>query len=196
MTSFEFEASPTPIVVQATIGYELRGIRDFLMLWGATVEQSARQISAFLYIGAGETPFAQATIVFAGDDTDAAAAALSPFVALPTARGRRAEVTPYANVPITTDAPHCGQQPSLLHTGLVVHLDDPVASRAAALLTGGSVEMVQIRSVSGAINDVPADATAYAHRHQNFSVTAVTRGDAGGFSLAWEPVREAMDGCI
>jgi len=29
--------------------------------------------------------------------------------------------------------------------------------------------MVQIRSVGGAINDVAPGATAYAHRHKNFS---------------------------
>lgn len=194
-TSFEFEASQTPIVVLATIAYELRDPQEFLSLWGSTVEQSPRRVSAFLYIGAGETPFAQATVVFAGDDTKAASAALSPFVALPGVRGQRAQVTPYANVPITTDAPHRGQQPTpLVHTGLAVHLDDRVASRIAALLASGSVQMLQIRSVGGAINDVPADATAYAHRHHNFSVTAVTLGDAPRFDLAWEPVREVMDG--
>ncbi|WP_309620579.1 hypothetical protein, partial [Salinibacterium sp.] len=50
--------------------------------------------------------------------------------------------------------------------------------------------MVQIRSVGGAINDVSADATAYAHRHQNFSIAVVTsRRD-----LAWASVQDVMDG--
>jgi FAD/FMN-containing dehydrogenase len=193
-TSFEFEASPTPIVVQATIAYDLGNPREFLSLWGSTVEQSPRQISAFLYIGAGEAPFAQATIVFAGDDTDTASEALGPFVTLPGMRGHRAHLTPYASVPLTTDAPHAGQQQVSAHTGLAVHLGEPVASSVSTLLGGGSVDMVQIRSVGGAINDVPADATAYAHRHQNFSVTAVSAGEAARFDRAWDPVREVMDG--
>jgi hypothetical protein len=54
--------------------------------------------------------------------------------------------------------------------------------------------MVQIRSAGGAVNDVPADATAYAHRHQNFSVTAVSTGDRGAFADAWRPLRSLMDG--
>lgn len=54
--------------------------------------------------------------------------------------------------------------------------------------------MVQIRSVGGAINDVPADATAYAHRHQNFSVTAVSYAERSALDAAWAPVRERMDG--
>ena len=55
-------------------------------------------------------------------------------------------------------------------------------------------EMLQIRSVGGAVNDVPPEATAYAHRHQNFSVTAVSRHDQAGFDAGWSVVRESMDG--
>ena len=33
---------------------------------------------------------------------------------------------------------------------------------------------MQLRQVGGAVNDVPADATAYAHRHQNFSLAAMS----------------------
>ncbi len=33
--------------------------------------------------------------------------------------------------------------------------------------------MMQIRSVGGAVNDLAAEATAYAHRHQNFAASAV-----------------------
>jgi FAD/FMN-containing dehydrogenase len=54
--------------------------------------------------------------------------------------------------------------------------------------------MVQVRSAGGAINDVPADATAYAHRHQQFSVTAISgRGDERFFA-AWGALQPSMDG--
>jgi hypothetical protein len=33
--------------------------------------------------------------------------------------------------------------------------------------------MVQLRAVGGAVNDLAPDATAYAHRHQQFSLNAV-----------------------
>jgi FAD/FMN-containing dehydrogenase len=54
--------------------------------------------------------------------------------------------------------------------------------------------MVQIRSAGGAINDVPADATAYAHRHQNFSLTAVSTEPKNRFDAAWAPVKNHIDG--
>jgi FAD/FMN-containing dehydrogenase len=48
--------------------------------------------------------------------------------------------------------------------------------------------------VGGAIKDVPAGATKYAHRHQNFSITAVAAGRSARFDAAWDRVRPAMDG--
>jgi hypothetical protein len=54
--------------------------------------------------------------------------------------------------------------------------------------------MLQIRSAGGAVNEVPADATACAHRHQNFSVTAVSVGDWGCFDRTRELVHQLMDG--
>jgi len=194
VTSFEFEASTTPVVAQATIAYQLRDTADFLNRWGALVEQSPREISAFLYMAAGSAPFAQATVVYASDDADAALTALTPFTELPGMAGQRAQIMPYAAVPLTTDAPHSGQQRAFTHTGLVDHLDRDVSGGLAALLAEGSTQMVQIRSAGGAINDVAQDATAYAHRHQNFSVTAIASVDSPRFAAAWEPVHALMTG--
>ncbi|WP_382303619.1 FAD-binding oxidoreductase [Herbiconiux sp. UC225_62] len=194
VTSFEFEAAATPVVAQATIAYQLNDVAGFLESWGELVEQSPREISAFLYMGAGSVPFAQATVVFASDDADAALAALTPFTELPGMAGQRAQIVPYAAVPLTTDAPHSGQQRAFTHTGLVDHLDRAVARRLATLLAEGSTQMVQIRSAGGAINDVPSEATAYAHRHQNFSVTAIAGADSPRFAAAWEPVHALMTG--
>ncbi|WP_309620580.1 SDR family oxidoreductase [Salinibacterium sp.] len=52
-------------------------------LEGSGRRNAPRQDSAFLYVGRGGTPFAQANIVFAGDDSDAASPALQPFLGLP-----------------------------------------------------------------------------------------------------------------
>jgi FAD/FMN-containing dehydrogenase len=192
VTSFEFRAAPTPDVVLASFAYALTDPAAFLQQWGSTVEAAPRAISAFLYVMGGE--FAQATVVYAGTDTDAAARALTPFASLPGVVGQRAQVAPYPSVPLTTGAPHTGQQQATTRTGLAVHLDRALAGRLAAALRGGAVQMLQVRSAGGAINDVAEDATAYAHRHQNFSVTAVTTGPRGALDAAWDPVFALMDG--
>jgi FAD/FMN-containing dehydrogenase len=194
VTAVEIEAAPTPVVAQVVAAYQPGDLASFLRNWGTVVETAPGEVSAFLYIGAGATTFAQATIVYAGDDAEAAASAFRPFMRLPGLAGQRAELVAYPDVLLTTGAPHAGQQRAITHTGLAVHLDDGLAARLADLLRGGGADMLQIRSAGGAINEVHPGATAYAHRHQNFSVTAVAAGDQRRFDAAWEPVHELMDG--
>ena len=103
-------------------------------------------------------------------------------------------MVPYPAVLLTSGAPHVGQQPAVMHTALVEHLDDDLAADIGELLASNGAQMIQIRSAGGAINDVPADATAYAHRAQNFSVTAVADHASQAFDDAWEPIRARRDG--
>jgi FAD/FMN-containing dehydrogenase len=192
--AFEFEASTSAEVAQARLAYAPRDLAGFLEQWGAAVEAAPREISAFLYLFGGPQPFAQATVVFAGTDADAAARAIEPFLALPGLAGQRAALTPYAEVPLTSGAAHTGQQRARTHTGLAVHLDPALSLRLAALMAGGGVDMLQIRSAGGAVNDVAPEATAYAHRHQNFSITAVSTLGRDAFDAGWAPAFALMDG--
>jgi FAD/FMN-containing dehydrogenase len=194
VTSFELEASPTPVVGQATFAYRLSDPAGFLERWGRTVEAAPRAVSAFLYVFGGPEPFAQATVVVASDDVAVVTAGLEPFAALPGLAGQRAALVPYANVPLTSGAPHTGQQRATTHSGFVDHLDTDTARAVAAGLRSG-FDMVQVRSVGGAVNDVPADATAYAHRHQQLLLTPVSAaGPNPRFEAAWEPVHARTDG--
>ncbi|MCS5495416.1 MULTISPECIES: FAD-binding oxidoreductase [Curtobacterium] len=194
VTSFEFEAAVVPAVVQVTAVYRPDDVAAFLVRWGSIVESAPRSVSAFLYLGGGAQAFAQATIVFDGQDVDAAGRAVGPFLALKGLVGQRGVVTPYANVPLTSGAAHSGQQRATTHSGLLTHLDGAAAEPIAAMLENGSADMVQLRAAGGAINDVAPTATAYAHRHQNMSVTAVSVGGGPAFDAAWAPVHERTDG--
>lgn len=194
VTSFEFDAAVVPAVVQVTAVYRPDDLAAFLVRWGSIVESAPRGVSAFLYIGGGAQPFAQATIVFDGQDVDAAGKAIEPFLALKGLVGQRGVVTPYANVPLTSGEPHSGQQRATTHSGLLTHLDAPAAEPIAAMLESGSADMVQLRSAGGAINDVAPTATAYAHRHQNMSVTAVSLRGGPAFDAGWAPVHTRTDG--
>lgn len=194
VTGFEFEAGSTPDVVRLSAVFELRQPVAFLDAWGRAVEAAPREISAFLYVGSGSRPFAQATIVHAGDDTDRAGRAFSPFLQVPGVIDLRADVVPYPAVPLTSAARHSGQQTAVMHTALVDHLDDDLNARITSALSSGGVQMMQVRSLGGAINDVAATATAYAHRHQQFSVTGVAGSPGAAFDDAWEPLRARRDG--
>ncbi|MGW3449522.1 BBE domain-containing protein [Streptomyces sp. NPDC001076] len=142
----------------------------------------------------GAGGFALATVVRAGDDPTAAGRGLAPFLSVAPVVGRHAELLPYADVVAATRAPHRGQQSGRTHSGLAVHLDGKLSERLEGLARAGFGELLQIRSVGGAINDVPADATAYAHRHQNFSITAVAPYASQEFDDAWAAVHPSLDG--
>lgn len=191
VTSFEFEAAVVPAVVRANLVFAADHLPALLQRWGQLLEDAGREISAFLYLGQS---FAQATVVFAGDNIEAASRALEPFTGLPGIAGGKSHLTSYATVPMTTGAPHTGQQAALTRTGLATHIDGDMAVRVAEMLASGRTDMVHIRSVGGAINDRAPEATAYAHRHQNFSITAVSGGPREPFDAAWEPVHALMDG--
>ena len=194
VTSFLFEPSPTPDVVQASLFFDVTNPASFLRVWGRLVEEAPREISAFLYVTSGPLVQAQATIVFAGDDESAARDAMRGFVALPGLVSETVAAIPYASVPISTGDPHTGQQGASAHSGLVDHIDETTGRALAAHLASDGVDLVMLRSVGGAINDVAEDATAYAHRHQNFSVMSVSMTGGEPFDAAWDPVYRLMDG--
>lgn len=104
-------------------GYVLAQPAEFLRRWGKLVERASGEVSAFLYLGARAAPFAQATIVHAGDDVADATRALQPFLTLPGLVGQQAQLTAYPNVLSTTDVAHSGQQSAFAGTVLVDHLD-------------------------------------------------------------------------
>ncbi|HLR95655.1 MAG TPA: FAD-dependent oxidoreductase [Jiangellaceae bacterium] len=187
VTSFEFEAAATSLVARATLTFEPRDLADFLVRWGTAVERAPRTISAFLYLG---HPVAQALIVHATGEEVAASRAFRPFAELPGISGGRAEIVPYSAVPFSTGSPHLGQQTARMRNGFATHLDPELSSRLAALARTGP--MLQIRSAGGAIHDLPASATAYAHRHQNFSIAAAAHGAM--LNTTWAPVHELLDG--
>lgn len=192
VTSLDFRAAPVGTVAHATFQYQVGRTAPFLQAWGEIVEAAPREIGAFLYLAGGG--FALATVVFAGDDTAAAEKALAPFARAGRLFGQRAVLAPSASVVARTGAPHQGQQRARVHNGFAVHLDASVTAHVDQLLDGGPGVMAQIRSVGGAVNDVPADATAFAHRHQNFNIAAATTAAAAPFDAAWEAVRPSLDG--
>jgi FAD/FMN-containing dehydrogenase len=182
VTSFDIEAAEVGDVVFAVFVHDAADLGGFLEKWGRLVEGSPRRLTAFLTVFPGQgSIMAQTLAVWAGDDTDTAVAALEPFLALAPVLRQQAQLAPYAALVTPHHNRHTGQAAMRGHSALVNHLDAAFTGRLAALFAGGDVGMLQVRSVGGAVNDIPADATAYAHRTQNFSVSAVL-----GHGDGWE----------
>ncbi|GAB3981360.1 BBE domain-containing protein [Plantactinospora veratri] len=117
---------------------------------------------------------AQVTLVYAGDDVEAAEAALSPFLEIGPVLDQQAQLVPYPAIVAPPGNQHRGQGLVDSHSGLLHHVTAPAATAMAKMIRSGDVLVMQFRSVGGAVNDVARDETAYPHRTQNFSVLAAT----------------------
>ena len=124
--------------------------------------------------------------VYAGDDTDAAIAALTPLLDIGPVLDQQAQLVPYPAIVAPHGGIHMGGSPTAIRAGLLNHIYEPTAHAIEDFLATGESSWLQIRAVGGAVNDVPADATAYAHRTQNFSVNAVGRSTIERLNPVWD----------
>jgi alkanesulfonate monooxygenase SsuD/methylene tetrahydromethanopterin reductase-like flavin-dependent oxidoreductase (luciferase family) len=196
VTALELDAYALGDVVFSTMAFDAGATAPLLERWGALIEAAPRELTSFLSVFAqrGGPPVAQLYNVYAGDDTDAAVAALTPLLELGPLLDQQASLVPYASVVAPHDNRHDGgQRRPLFSGGLAVHLTRELAEQLAAGVQSQVAPLLQIRSVGGAVNDVPADATAYAHRHQNFSIASVgTRAEE--YHRYWDTLRPQLDG--
>jgi hypothetical protein len=105
----------------------------------------------------------QVLVCFAGDDRDAADAAIAPLLALPGVLASDISLKNYADV-LEEAHPPGGDITVVGNNAFAPTLDDALIDELAAVYPqlGGSVLM--IRSLSGALNRIEADATAFAWR--------------------------------
>ncbi|AVT38443.1 LLM class flavin-dependent oxidoreductase [Plantactinospora sp. BB1] len=177
VTALELEAYEIGNVVYAQLVVDASEPAELLQRWGGLVEQSPREITSFLSLfpaRRGAAPMAQVTLVYAGDDVEAAEAALSPFLEIGPVLDQQAQLVPYPAIVAPPGNQHRGQGLVDSHSGLLHHVDAAAASAMAKMIRSGDVLVMQLRSVGGAVNDVARDETAYPHRTQNFSVLAAT----------------------
>ncbi|MFD6949528.1 FAD-linked oxidase [Nocardiopsis sp. TSRI0078] len=198
LTAVEVTAAPVRDVVLGQFVYDATDTAAFLRAWGETAEAAPREVTAFLTMGparGGGGPAAQAMVVYAGDDTDLAVRALEPFLGVGPVLDQRAQLAPYPAVLVGADGPHQGHGLPESRSGLLRHITPEAAEGMAQMLASGEVMFMQLRQAGGAVNDVPADATAYAHRSQNFSLGVMTVARrAAGLDAHWAGLGEHLEG--
>ncbi len=177
VTAFELDAYPVSDVVFAQMVYDATDTAGLLDHWGKLVEAAPRELTSFLYLSParfGSPSVAQALTVWADSDTDAAVEALTPLLSVAPVLQQQAQVLPYAAIMPPSDATHHGglAEP-LISNGFAEHLAPDLNEAIAGGLGSGAAAWISIRAVGGAVNDVDPDATAYAHRQQNFNVSSV-----------------------
>ncbi|MFF4880747.1 LLM class flavin-dependent oxidoreductase [Micromonospora sp. NPDC000668] len=198
VTALELEAYEVDNVAYAQLVVDATDTAGLLRRWGQLVEDAPREITSFLSLfpaRRGNSAAAQVTLVYAGDDVEAAQAALSPFLEIGPILDQQAQLVPYPAIVAPPGNQHRGQGLSDSHSGLLHHITPQAADVMAAMIHSGDVMIMQFRSVGGAVNDIAREATAYAHRDQNFSVLAATVADRRSqLDKLWADLYEHLDG--
>jgi FAD/FMN-containing dehydrogenase/alkanesulfonate monooxygenase SsuD/methylene tetrahydromethanopterin reductase-like flavin-dependent oxidoreductase (luciferase family) len=194
VTSFEFEVDEVGDVGFAQLVFDATDTEQFLLDWGATVEAAPRDTTAFLLMGPprGGQVVAQVMAMVDSDDPDTIIERLQPFALIAPLLQQQVQVVPYSAV-VSTPAHHTSDGEPVTRTGMAKHLTPALAADAARLVRSGVTPFFQIRAAGGAVHDVPADATAYAHRSANFSVVAMG-SSRRRLDAVWDAMAHHFDG--
>ena len=175
-TSFDFQAAEVRNVGWAQMVFDAGDIAGFLEKWGGIVESSPRDLTSFLILNPprpGQPAIAFVMTMINSDNAKIVEDRLKPIVSMAPMLDQRVEVTSYASILANA---HVGQNTGVgepvSRSGSVEHVTPEFAVATAALLRSGATYFFQIRSMGGAIADVPVEATAFGSRSANFEVTA------------------------
>lgn len=177
VTAFELDAYPLREVAYATITVDATDTAHVLTEWGRLVEAAPRELSSFMSlfpVRRGGPVTARITLVYAGDDVEAAQAALTPFLTVGPVVAQQAQLTPYHAIVAPPENRHVGQGLEDSRSGMLEHMTREAAEIIEGAMKSGDIMIMQFRSMGGAVHDVPRDDTAWSHRTQNFSVLAAT----------------------
>jgi alkanesulfonate monooxygenase SsuD/methylene tetrahydromethanopterin reductase-like flavin-dependent oxidoreductase (luciferase family) len=180
---FEFTAAHVGKVGFAQLVFDATDTAGFLQRWGEAIEAADRIVSGEVILGRaqGGARYARAILLVDSDDPDRVIAALQPIAGVAPLVDQSVAIAGYDEIlaAFTSDAPQQGQGDPRSHSGLARHLDGLLTAEAAAMLDAGASYFFQIRSVGGAVADVPAEDTAYGWRDANFSIAAMGTRHSG-----------------
>ncbi|WP_417562361.1 LLM class flavin-dependent oxidoreductase [Microbacterium sp.] len=191
VTAFEFEVSPIGDVGWAQLAFQVEDVSQFLQGYGQLMQAAPRDTNIFLMMGgarAGQPQVVQLYGVVDSADPDAIIIRLQPFADLAPLVQQSVQLTDYAQVMANADlGPHHGSGEPHARSALVGEITPEIALGVERMLRTGDVYFFQVRPVGGAVAEVADDATAYAHRSANFSITAFG-ADRERLDRSWRPV--------
>ena len=175
-TSFEFQAAEVRDVGWAQMVFDAGDIAGFLEKWGGIVESSPRDLTSFLILNPprlGQPAIAFVMTMINSDNSKTIEDRLKPIVSMAPMYDQRVEIASYASILANAHVgQNTGEGEPVSRSGSVEHITPEFAAAAARLLRSGVTYFFQIRSMGGAIADVPVEATAFGSRSANFEVTA------------------------
>lgn len=171
VTQFEFKAHPVKNVVAGTIAYKLDGMDKLLKGWRDAMRQAPEELTTMFLVmpSFGGNPAAAMIIAcYAGDDEAAAMQAIEPLTKLGEVIGNDVKQKEYAEV-LEEAHPPQGMK-VIVHDTFIKDFSNEVIETIAS--QEGLI--LQLRYLGGAMNRVPAEATAFAHRDNEVLIVAPT----------------------
>ncbi|MCL4528205.1 MAG: FAD-binding oxidoreductase [Chloroflexi bacterium] len=197
VTSFEFQVDMVGNVGWAQLILDASDIAGFLQKWGTILENSPRDLTSFLIINhprQGQPAIAHVMALVNSDDPQTIANRLQPIAKIAPMYRQQVEITPYASILANAQAgDHDGQGEPASRSGSLKHITSEFAVATARLIQSGVTYFFQIRSIGGAVSDVPVEATAFGSRSANFEVTAAGTSRER-LNDAWDSIHHYFSG--
>jgi FAD/FMN-containing dehydrogenase len=171
-TAFEFTPQQVGDVHAGMIAYDFSDLRKALKGWRDYMRRAPEELTTMFIVlpsspAFGNQPSAAIVLAcYAGDDETAAKQAIDPLLAIGKVMHQDIKRKPYHEVLEEAHQPQ--DLKAIVNNGFFKEFDDATIERIAQQ-TG---QILQIRSVGGAMNRVPADATAFAHRDSEVMIVA------------------------
>ncbi|MFI0356514.1 FAD-binding oxidoreductase [Actinomadura sp. 9N407] len=199
VVALEIEALELGDVGFAQIAVQVDPEGRALRQWADHMAAAPRELStAVTLLPYGSSLVASITAVVADDSEPLIRRAIEPLLTIGDCLlQQQAQLVPYpALVPTAHLHANTGQQPSITTNGLLTTMTAETAAALTAAATGPQQTLIQLRSLGGAVNDMPAEGTAFAHRHHSTLVVASVFPPQHGAELdaAWKPLAGRIEG--
>jgi len=164
VTTCTFKAHHVPGIFSAMISYPIDEVAKVLRGWRDAMRQAPAELTTMLLTvpAMGDAP--AAILIrgcFAGTDATAAEHAFAPLLELDELTHHEVKPMPYKDI-LENGMPFKNIR-VIVHDAFIKELTDDAIATIATLFEHGS-PMLQLRHLSGAMNERPADATAFSHR--------------------------------
>jgi FAD/FMN-containing dehydrogenase len=176
VTRFEFAAKPVSTVFAGMIQFKRDDLQELLRGWRDVALNAPDELSTAIIalpsFGPQMPPGAMVFACWAGDDRDAAMAAIEPLLAIGEVIKHDLDLKPYADI-LEEAQPPPGIR-IIAKNVFVPEVTDELIAAIDAQYGDTGAGVVFLRSLGGEMGRVPADATAFAHRDAKGLVVAGT----------------------
>lgn len=199
VTAFEFVVDEVREVGFAMLTLVSTDIEQSLRRYGRIAGTAPRDTTAFLVTGRprGGQSSIQLYAMVDSPDPDVIVERITPFTELGLLAQQQVVLARYTDVMnLAADVGpegHHGVGEPASRSAFLPELTDAFARDAAQLLRSGQVYFFQLRAMGGAIADVAADETAFAHRTVAFQATGMGANQAA-LNAVWDQLAHHFDG--